>query len=68
MGLHASAPKIEAEFPDKFKEYFTFGFVRNPWDLFVSTYLYVRATKGHFNQGHALKMSLGRANLIQYYS
>lgn len=33
--------------PDRFSSYFSFAFVRNPYDWTVSRYLYIRQAKGH---------------------
>ena len=37
---HKTAISYESEFPDKFREYFTFSTIRNPWEKCFSHYNY----------------------------
>jgi len=48
-GGHDTALNLKNHFPKtRFKEYFKFAFVRNPWDWQVSLYLFGLKDKNHF--------------------
>ena len=51
---HIHLALYEFEDVKKFKEYFKIGFVRNPWDRFVSSYYYLK--KGGMNNEYDLSM------------
>lgn len=46
MGVTSQHLKISQYEPQKAKNYFTFSFVRNPWDRMVSEYFYIRRKRG----------------------
>ena len=51
-GVHVEAKDVKATFEkrgelDNYNNYFKFSFVRNPFDWLVSTYLYIKNSKGH---------------------
>ena len=46
---HITANELRAKIPNKmFKDYYKFGFVRNPWDWQVSLYTYMLKEENHF--------------------
>lgn len=53
---HAPACAIRRRYPRRWDEYFTFGFVRNPWAWQVSLYAYMRQNEQHAS--HALIRSM----------
>lgn len=58
MQGHANASEIKKELGDEiFDSYFTFAFVRNPWDWQVSLYNFVRSKPAHKN--HEFVKELG---------
>lgn len=58
MNSHATAKEIQNQLgQEKFKQYFSFAFVRNPWDWQVSLYEYALKDSGHYQ--HQLFKSFG---------
>ena len=45
MGFASQHLKINQYEPQKVKNYFTFSFVRNPWDRMVSEYFYIKKSR-----------------------
>lgn len=39
---HWSAKRYQREYPDEYKNFFTFAFVRNPWDRMLSNYKFLK--------------------------
>jgi hypothetical protein len=44
---------------EKYNRYFKFAFVRNPWDFYISLYLYIRQSKKHPHHKIISKLSFG---------
>ena len=45
---HLKSYQIRRLFPNEWKKYFTFGFVRNPWSWQVSLYFYMLQNEDHW--------------------
>lgn len=56
---HANARSLEPSFFEKYKDYFTFGFARNPWERILSWYSLI-----HFNDQR--KLSEERIRLEEF--
>ena len=48
---HHTTKMLKTEFPDRFKNYFKFTFVRNPWDKVVSEWLYFKKIDSEYTFG-----------------
>jgi hypothetical protein len=46
---HYTTEMLKTEYPNKFKNYFKFTFVRNPWDKVVSEWLYFKKIDPEYN-------------------
>ena len=45
--VHVSASEVKKKLRAKYEKYFTFSFVRNPWDWCISIYHYISQTPSH---------------------
>lgn len=61
---HATAQDISLGF-DLYKDYYVFVFVRNPYDLMVSLYFYIRQSKSHKYNSVAISMSF--PDFVEWY-
>lgn len=55
--LHARARDVQRQLPTPFSDFFTFGFVRNPWDWHVSMYHFILAERDHIHHRRVEAMS-----------
>jgi hypothetical protein len=64
---HAKAREIRNNYSKKkWDKYFTFGFVRNPWDWLVSIFFYIKKDKK--DPRHALANRLGFEKFVSWFS
>lgn len=54
---HAKASEIRDQFPQRWQQYFTFGFVRNPWSWQVSLYFFMLENEDHWQHELIRSMS-----------
>lgn len=52
---------------DKFKEFFKFTFIRNPFDFMVSTYFYGKIYTNHFMHDDIINHNMDMQKFIPYY-
>lgn len=54
---HSTAGEVRSQLPRHvYDNFFKFAFVRNPWDLLVSYYHYIRRKQTHHRHGHVLRL------------
>ncbi len=59
-GGHQTARWYQERFPEEYEQYFTYAFIRNPWDRLASAWFYLRNRTGHKKDG-------GWADLLNQY-
>jgi hypothetical protein len=54
---HSTAAEVRRQLPHQvYESFFKFAFVRNPWDLLVSSYHYLRRNEAHHRHGLVMRL------------
>lgn len=64
---HAKAWQYREYLGESFNDYFSFGFVRNPFDWHISLYEYIRQTSAHPEHAKFLEMSFSDYLMSKFF-